>query len=135
MAVLDTTVIVDLMRRSGQNVIRAREVTQRLLVAGEILYTTRANVAELWVGIELSQDRAAEEQRVLRALQAMVILEIGESESRTFGRISAHLRRVGRPAGDFDVLIASVALTHGQALVTRNPRHFADIPALRVISY
>jgi predicted nucleic acid-binding protein len=42
---------------------------------------------------------------------------------------------IGRPAGDMDTLIAAIALAHGQRLVTRNPKHFADVPGLIVESY
>jgi predicted nucleic acid-binding protein len=34
-----------------------------------------------------------------------------------------------------DVLIAAVAMANGQELITRNPRHFADIPGLVVATY
>jgi predicted nucleic acid-binding protein len=31
-----------------------------------------------------------------------------------------------------DALIASIALRHGQRIVTRNPRHFGDIAGLEI---
>ena len=37
------------------------------------------------------------------------------------------LRRVGRPADDFDLMIGCTALRHGLTLITRNTRHFANI--------
>jgi predicted nucleic acid-binding protein len=36
---------------------------------------------------------------------------------------------------DMDVLIAAVALVHGERIVTRNTRHFEAIPGLAVESY
>src|SRR6266567_4320629 len=121
------------MRRSGQHVAKARAIMQQLMAAGEILHVTRVTVAELWVGIESSSDREAELQRVQRALQAVTVLEIGDAESEAYGRITAHLQRSGKPSGDFDVLIAAVALTRAQTLVTRNPRHFVHVPALNLL--
>ena len=52
-----------------------------------------------------------------------------------FATIAAHLTRIGRPAGDMDTLIAAVALANDQTLITRNPRHFADIPGFPTESY
>lgn len=136
MAVLDTNVLVDLMgRRTHRRTMAAREKVADIVRSGATLCTTRVNVMELWVGIELAGDRDKEIQRVERVLGAMIILEIGQRESQAFGQVTGHLRRVGRPAGDFDALIAAVALANGQSIVTRNPKHFADIPWLAVISY
>jgi predicted nucleic acid-binding protein len=54
---------------------------------------------------------------------------------RRFAAIEALMFKIGRPVGDLDALIAAVALAHGQLLVTRNARHFKDIPGLAVQSY
>lgn len=41
----------------------------------------------------------------------------------------------GTPAGEMDTLIAAVALAQGEALVTRNARHFEGIAGLTVLGY
>ncbi len=41
----------------------------------------------------------------------------------------------GEPIGDLDTLIASIALTNRQILVTKNKAHFEKIPGLVVESY
>jgi tRNA(fMet)-specific endonuclease VapC len=64
-----------------------------------------------------------------------MILEFDEAAARMFGRLSAALQARGAPRGDMDVLIASVALVHGEWIVTRNTRHFESIPGLRVEGY
>ena len=45
----------------------------------------------------------------------------------TYAAQKAHLKRLGRLQGEFDMLIGSTALAHGLTLATRNTRHFADI--------
>ena len=99
------------------------------------LAKTRFNVAELYVGIERSQSPEREEKRILQILEDMEILEFTDTAARVFGRLTARLRSIGRPSGDMDVLIAAVAICNKQALVTRNPRHFAEINELTVLSY
>ena len=108
---------------------------RRLLAQGETLVTTRFNVAELYVGIEQSRDPFGEQQHVAEASGDMEILEFDGVAARAFARIQARLRAIGRPVGDMDVLIAAVALTSGESLVTRNGRHYMNMPGLAVIEY
>lgn len=49
-------------------------------------------------------------------------------------RINIHPLRDARP-GETDLLIASVALTNGQTVITRNVKHFPGIPGLSVESH
>ncbi len=52
-----------------------------------------------------------------------------------FGRVTAHLLMRGRPAGDMDALIGSLALVNGHTLVAGNRKHFKGMPGLAVYSY
>jgi tRNA(fMet)-specific endonuclease VapC len=136
MACLDTTVLVDAAGKGGKRLrSRAREKLATLVDAGEVLTTTRFNVAELWVGVERSEDRAAEIEAVERMLRPLIVLDFDELSARVFGRVTAHLQTRGAPRGDMDVLIASVALVHGERIVTRNARHFDALPGLLVETY
>ncbi len=49
-----------------------------------------------------------------------------------FAVLRADLRRRGQLIPDLDLLIAATALSHDLALLTRNVRHFARIPGLRI---
>lgn len=94
--------------------------------------TTRFNVAELFVGAELSSDPKGEQARIDKLLRPFQILEFDDASGRAYGQIQATLRRTGRPAGDMDALIAAVTMTHGQTLYTRNDRHLRGIPGLAI---
>jgi predicted nucleic acid-binding protein len=61
-ACIDTTLLVDLMRRRSKLRARAFQKLQQLLRRGEFLVTTRLNLAELYVGVERSDDPEREEQ-------------------------------------------------------------------------
>lgn len=136
MACLDTSVLLDAAGRGGRQLrARAREKLSSLVEAGEVLTTTRFNVAELWVGVERTRDQPGELLRVETLLEPLTVLDFDESSARVFGRITAYLYAHGSPRGDMDVLIASVALVHGERLVTRNARHFTGIPELVVEGY
>ncbi len=136
MACLDTTFLIDLGRRGASSRrARARRKLARLVEEDERLATTRFNVAELYVGVFRVRDSVREEKAVRAVLDGLEILEFTEAAARIFGRITAQQQKVGRPGGDMDVLIAAVALTAKQAVVTRNPSHFRNIPGLAVESY
>lgn len=135
MACVDTNVLIDLgnPRRPGH--ISALAANARAVAAGEALCTTRFNIAELLVGVERAADRARAERSFLLATANLVILEFDEIAAQNFGRIQSHLLNIGRPAGDMDTLIAAVSITNGQRLITRNAKHFADVPGLVIESY
>jgi predicted nucleic acid-binding protein len=122
------------MRGTGRAAAVA-EILRTSLAPGEQPATTRFNIAELYVGIERSESRAREERRVTSVIEGLDILEFDDRSARVFGRLSAALAGRGTPAGDMDVLIASIAIVSGHSLITRNPRHFTGMAGLSVLSY
>ena len=52
------------------------------------------------------------------------------STAEEFGKIQGQLRKMGRPTGEIDALIAAVARARGDILVTNNTRHFQNISGL-----
>ena len=135
MACLDTTILVDLIRRGSKLRTRAFQKLQELLARGEFLVTTRMNVAELYVGVERSDDPDREGELVEQVLQGVGVLDFDDTAARFFGRISAHLQEIGQPAGDMDVLIAATCMAAGHRLITRNAAHFENIPEFAVETY
>jgi tRNA(fMet)-specific endonuclease VapC len=135
-AVLDTSVLIDLLRGPrNQHHVRAVRELASLRARGEAIATTRINVAELFVGVELSSDPARERRSVELLMQPMIVLDFDQPAAEHFGVVAAHLRRLGLPSGDLDTLIATIAIVNGQELITRNPAHFTTIPGLAVRTY
>jgi len=136
MASLDTSLLVDVLRRRSRFRQRALAKLDELQARGEILVTTRFTVAELYVGIELSDHAERDQTHVDALLADLEILEFRGYSPRLFAQIRAEHRRQGRLAGDMDTLIAATSLAGGHALlVTRNPADFSGIPDLAVESY
>ena len=92
-------------------------------------------MAELYVGVELSNHPSDEANAIDAFLQWIAVLELDDKATRNFGRIRADLQRRGKLVGDLDILIGAIALANGQSVVTRNPEHFRTMPALTVIGY
>jgi tRNA(fMet)-specific endonuclease VapC len=63
-------------------------------------------------------------------LNQLLIVPISQAASSEFDRLRAvsKYRQIGRA----DLLIASISLANRAVLVTRNQRHFKQIPGLRV---
>lgn len=87
------------------------------------------------VGIYLAPDAARESVRVATALSRVRILELDATAAEQFALVKAYQRRVGRPVGDLDLLIAAIAIVNRQSLITRNQRDFEAIPELTIHTY
>lgn len=136
MACLDTTILLDLGGVGGSaRRDRAERKIAELIHRDETLVITRFNLAELLVGVYRSVDPEKERETVESVTGGLGILEFDETAARFFASASAHLRDIGRPAPDMDVLIAATALAGGHLLVTDNAAHFLNIPQLSVETY
>lgn len=63
------------------------------------------------------------------------MVPLDERVAGVYARVAANLSKSGALVGAMDALIASVALSDGAALLTRNTRHFDRIPDLLVLDY
>ena len=106
-----------------------------LTADGDRLTTTPLNASELYKGAYNSSRPIEEAKKVRHLLDTLDILEFSIAASETFGKLSIELNRKGNDIGDFDLLIASIVLTHGELLLTKNAKHFSKVPGLVVESY
>jgi len=90
------------------------------------------SIGEYLDGAFGSPDPDREIQMLQQFLSRMAVLGIDESTMEIFARMRNFLRRRGQLIPDFDLLIASTALQYDLTLLTRNTRHFARIPNLRL---
>jgi tRNA(fMet)-specific endonuclease VapC len=135
MACLDTNFLIDQSRSSSEFGRRTAKKLTELIFRGETIATTRFSVAELYVGVQLAKDPQRELESVRRILSNLDILPFDDRSAWLFGEFTARLRRMGRPAGDMDVMIAASTVAFNHTLVTRNPSHFSGIPGLNVERY
>jgi len=71
--------------------------------------------------------------RTEELLAQMMIVPMDEASAVQFDRlrVTRKLRKIGRA----DLLISSIALVHRAAIVTRNLRHFRQVPGLTVLNW
>ena len=87
--------------------------------------------AEMRYGQHLMAPQDKRQLAINRCLTSVPALDWTALAADTFGELRAHLRRTGRPIGEFDTLIAAHALAEGLTLVTHNTRHFEAVPGLK----
>ena len=129
MIVIDTSVLIDALHRKQAALRKILELEE----TGETLCTTQVNVLELYKGVYSPTKSEAGLEKVRKLLDAFVILDINDEAYDMFGELSAELRRRGEAIGDFDELIASIALTNGATIVSEDG-HFRRVPGLKTIS-
>ena len=65
-------------------------------------------------------------------LSLVAVVEFDRAAALEFGMIQAELRRKGMPTGEIDALIAAVARSRSDTLITDNVRHFENIENLKL---
>ncbi len=131
MVCLDTSFIVDLLRRDRAAEKKLEEYVER----DEPLTTTPITVAELFEGAYASRRKSEEVQKVREVLEHLQLLELSIPVCEKYGMLVNELKRQGLMLGDLDVLIGSAAAVHREILLTRNKRHFERIPELILDSW
>lgn len=123
---LDTNAMGDLIndRRGIPN--RAAEARQR----GDKIGTCVPVVAELFLGIEGSQTRERNRERLIRALKRIVCWPFDLDAAQEYGRVGIEAKSTGQTVGKLDMMIAAVARTMNCTAVTADS-DFSSIAGLR----
>ena len=101
------------------------------LKGGTELLVSSVTAFEVWYGVEKSERKVANKQRLLSFFADYVdVLAFDQEDARTAGRIRAELEAVGRPIGEYDLLIAGQALRREMTLVSANFKEFGRIKNL-----
>lgn len=129
MPLADTSFLVDLMRRDRD----ALNLYLNFEQQGIALSTTAITAMELFKGAYVSGNRN-NLVKVRTILELFTVFPVDETVYEAFGRIAAGLCIIGSPIGDFDEVIAAIALCNDGEIITRD-RHFEKIPGLTVIMY
>jgi tRNA(fMet)-specific endonuclease VapC len=102
-------------------------ITKIELLRGRFDYVLKAGTGAEIVRAQQLLSRTEE------LLAQMMIVQFDEASVAQFDQLRAikRLKKIGRA----DLLIASIALAHRAVLVTRNLRHFRQVPGLKVLNW
>ena len=98
---------------------------------GSRVSITSMSLCELYAGAYASRDPPMELNKIERLISRLVVLELTKEASRKYGELINHSTIRTQPVGDFDLIIAAIALSAGESLSTRDP-DFERIPGLIV---
>ena len=87
---------------------------------------------ELFAGVELSDTRDKNLERLRRSLKSLHIWPYEFTAAQEFGRLAAVLKRMGRTMQQIDVQIAAIALTLGDCTVVSKDSDLFAVPGLDV---
>jgi tRNA(fMet)-specific endonuclease VapC len=125
---LDTGSAGDYIHRRQPVYERARETVRN----GHRVGIGLPVLAELWFGVENSSTRERNADRLRRILPELIIWPLTETAAEEYGKIAAELRRLGKPIGQIDMLIAAIAQTLGRTIVVSADSDFNEVPGLTV---
>ena len=130
MYLLDTDILSNLMKRAPPTPLIAKLAS----TPPEQQFTSSITWGELVYGARRLAERGTElllqiEERLLPNLP---VLPFDRQAATRYGEARAELERIGRPLGDADLRIGSIALARDLTVVTGNVRHFDRIPGLTV---
>lgn len=110
--ILDTGALIA-VERGTLTIDRALEEDDDVAIAA-------ITVAELMVGVELANEdhRQRRQDLVDDLLSAMPIEPYGHGTARAHARLLAHVKRVGKPRGAHDLIIAATAVATGRSVLT-----------------
>lgn len=127
---LDTNVCIALINNSSPS---TRRRFERALATGDVMLFSSVVAYELWYGVEKSQRKELNAQRVQTfAAGPLEWTPFDEDDAREAGAVRAALELAGTPIGAYDVLLAGQARRHGAVLVTSNTDEFNRVSGLEV---
>lgn len=119
-AVLDTNIVVDYLRNSGNiksMLEQYSEICLPSIVCGELLF-----------GASVSSNPVKNRDKVVEFIDRCRVLTTDFNVASEYAKIRQHLQAKGKP---IDIWIAANALAYGLVLITRD-QHFAQIEFLAV---
>ncbi len=125
---LDTTFLIDQERG---------DLAQSLIDDEDDVAMSAITAAELLVGVELAtgKTRKARQAAVVETLDAIPILSYDLRVARTHAELLGAVRKVGRPRGAHDLIIAATAKAHDRTIVTADEAGFGGLPGVEILSH
>lgn len=128
MVCLETDFLVAVTRKDEKAVEKLEEMVKR----GERLATTPINASELFKGVYHSENINENLKKVRGILSRIDLLSFNLVACDIYGKTYSQLKTQGESIGEFDALIASIALSHNERVVTRNTKHFNRVEGLEI---
>jgi tRNA(fMet)-specific endonuclease VapC len=125
MILLDTNVVIAFFNGN-------KEVLKRIQAEVDKISLSTLVVAELDYGAKASQRAKENIEKLYRFIDIVRVYPFDLECAKIFGNIKSKLRKIGKPTGEMDALIAATAMANKVTLVTDNRKHFENIEGLKI---
>ncbi|MCC5627312.1 type II toxin-antitoxin system VapC family toxin [Nostoc sphaeroides CHAB 2801] len=125
MYLLDTNICIALLKENPQAVKKFNRYFSQC-------YLSTIIVAELYKGVYYSQQMSKNLENLQQFTELLPIEPFDLEAATEFGKIQSELKNIGKPTGELDALIAAVARSRNDILVTNNIKDFSNIDNLQL---
>ncbi|AFY42595.1 type II toxin-antitoxin system VapC family toxin [Nostoc sp. PCC 7107] len=125
MYLLDTNICIALLKADTQAVKKFN------FYFGQC-YLSTIIVAELYKGVYYSQQVAKNLEDLQQFIDLLPIEPFDINAACEFGKIQSELKKIGKLTGEVDALVAAVARSRNDIVVTNNIKDFVNIPNLQL---
>ncbi|MEA3437611.1 MAG: type II toxin-antitoxin system VapC family toxin [Thermodesulfobacteriota bacterium] len=129
MFLLDTDTVIYSMK--GKEAVKKN----LLLHFNDPIMLNTITLMELYYGAYKSQKVTSNLAKIKLLEQSLEIIHIGMESAEIFGMLKAQLEVNGIRLDDFDLILASCALSNNLTLVTNNLKHFRRIDGLKLANW
>ena len=119
---LDTNILVDILRGDNELAIKVNKELNNFNV-----YITSITLCELFRGAFAHSDSHKKILEVKNFVSNFELLGLDEDSCEEFGRMFFELKKSGKTAKEFDVIIASIVKSNDLVFVTRDKKHFEKV--------
>ena len=114
--------------------LKAHEIVQQNLRhhLHDPINVSAVTLMELYYGAYKSQKIANNLAKVKTIENSLEIIPVNREMVEIFGVLKSDLEKVGKPLDDFDLILASTAMSHNLTIVTNNEKHFGRIDGLKM---
>ncbi|MBS3080520.1 type II toxin-antitoxin system VapC family toxin [Candidatus Pacearchaeota archaeon] len=126
MVCLDSDIIIDFMRNEKYAIDKINELKEKDIA----IITTSVNTFELFRGFVTSKKYSVD--LFYRFIHNVKILNFTLESSKKAAEIFEYLKVRGEILDIADIMIASIAISNNEVLLTRNVKHFQRIPELKI---
>ena len=129
MFLLDTDTVIYSMK--GKDTVQKN----LLLHLNDPILLSTVTLMELYYGVYKSQKVTSNLAKIKLLEQSLEIIHIGLESAEIFGMLKSQVEVNGTRLDDFDLIIASCALSKNLTLVTNNVKHFKRIDGLKLANW
>ena len=130
MTIIDTNVMIPFLNGSPEEVNKVHEVSN---ISGQLVITI-ITAYELLKGARLSSKPEDNLKHVKDAISNMQVLDLSVEACGEASSIFCELKKSGKMISEFDILIAAIAKTNDEGILTRD-QHFKSIKGIDLIQW